>query len=52
MRRFNLEDYEGDQSLKGEFVRRVLADGSLDERRKRDIISVGLKALEKREIEI
>lgn len=52
VRKFNAADYEGDASLAGEFVRLVLADGTLDERAKRDIISVGLKALERKEIEI
>lgn len=51
LRKIDLADYEGDATLAGEFVRLVLSDGGLDEERKREIISVGLKALSGREID-
>ena len=38
-------DYEAEVSLKGEFVRLVMADERLDEKRKSEIISLGLKAI-------
>ena len=45
VRSFRQGDLSGDLSLKGEFVRGVLQDGSLTEREKSQIISIGLKAL-------
>ena len=41
----NPEDYKYDRSLKGEFIRTVSADESLDERMKERIIQCGLNAL-------
>lgn len=38
-------DYAGDKSLKGEFVRRVLADASLSEEDKGRIVALGIKLL-------
>ena len=38
-------DYESEISLKGEFVRLVMADERLDEKRKAEIVSLGLKAI-------
>ena len=38
-------DYESEVSLKGEFVRLVMADERLDEKRRAEIISLGLKAI-------
>ena len=48
---FDLKKLEGDISLKGEFIRCVLNDDKLDESSKREIISIGLKALDGREVE-
>lgn len=42
--------YAADMSLKGEFIRTVLADDSLNADEKGEIISVGLKALGKEDI--
>lgn len=42
----NLDDYKSDISLKGEFVRGVLAKDNISEADKREIISLGLKVLE------
>ena len=50
-RKFDLEKLQGDITLRGEFIRTVLASSYSDEE-KADIISVGLKALDLREIEI
>lgn len=41
----NPEDYKHDMSLKGEFIRTVSADGSLDEETKERIIACGINAL-------
>ena len=38
-------DYENDRSLKGEFIRRVYGDSTLDEKTKSDIVACGLAAL-------
>ncbi len=46
----NREDYMLDQSLKGEFVRQVMADVSLSEEDKNSIIRYGLQALAGEEI--
>lgn len=50
-RKFDLEKLQGDISLRGEFIRTVLAS-SYSEEEKADIISAGLKALDMREIDI
>ena len=50
-RKFDIEKLKGDISLKGEFIRTVLAS-SYPEDKKADIISAGLKALDSREIEL
>ena len=39
------EDYANDKSLKGEFIRRVLADPTLTEKERDEVISCGLAAL-------
>ena len=44
--------YEGDASLRGEFVRMVLAKTDIDDARKREIITLGLKALAGQEVEV
>ena len=41
----NPEDYKHDMSLKGEFIRTVSADDSLDETTKEKIIACGINAL-------
>ena len=41
----DLEKYKGQVSLEGEFVRVVMANSTLDERQKKQVISLGLKAL-------
>ena len=43
--------YEGDLSLRGEFVRMVLANNDWDDERKRKVITLGLKALANREVD-
>lgn len=48
---FDLKKLESDISLKGEFIRCVLQDNKLDEAQKQEIISIGLKALDGREVE-
>ncbi len=45
IRTFRQGDFSGDVSLKGEFIRGVLQDGSLTESEKSQIITIGLKAL-------
>ena len=44
-RKINIEKYQKDLSLKGEFVRVVYQDESLTDEEKSKIIRVGLKAL-------
>jgi DNA repair exonuclease SbcCD nuclease subunit len=52
LRRINIEDYDTDITLRGEFVRSVLsADGYTDEEKKQ-MITYGLRVLEGREAEI
>ena len=41
----NPEDYKHDMSLKGEFIRTVSADESLDQATKEKIIACGINAL-------
>ena len=48
--RVNEKDYMYDESLKGEFVRLVMADSELSEEEKGTVISYGLKALAGEEI--
>lgn len=50
-RKIDLSSYAGNVSLEGEFVRLVSADKNLSEERKLEIISLGLRALDGREIE-
>ncbi|MCD8371965.1 MAG: metallophosphoesterase family protein [Clostridia bacterium] len=50
MRKFNIEEIQGDLSLKGEFIRTVMASGDFGEAEKAEIISLGLKALSGREV--
>ena len=49
---FDAEKIAGDNSLKGEFIRLVLADETIDGEKKQKVISVGLKALSDRELDI
>lgn len=44
--------YENDISLKGEFVRTILNDLKLDDKQKKEIISLGLKVLDGREVDL
>lgn len=48
LRKFNAEDYAGDVSLRGEFVREVLAS-ELDAETRQRVIYAGLSALAGRE---
>ena len=41
----NASDYEHDLSLKGEFIRTVMKDTTMSEKKKEDVISCGLAAL-------
>lgn len=47
---FNQEKLERDFSLKGEFYRLVLEDSTLSDQEKQEIITLGLAALEKKEL--
>lgn len=47
----SIEDYMLDQSLKGEFVRRVMADESLSDEEKTRIVRYGLQAIAGEEIQ-
>ena len=49
--RIDASEYEGDASLKGEFVRLVLSKPDWSEERKRQVIALGLKALKRGEVE-
>ncbi len=51
-RKFNISDFEGDLSLKGEFIRNVLSDEKLTSEQKQAIISYGIKALLSDEVEL
>lgn len=51
-RRIDPADYEGDLSLRGEFIRTVLADASLSDDEKQKIVSLGLRALGGRDVEV
>ncbi len=50
-RKIDFTAYEGDVSLRGEFVRAVTARADWDEEKKRQVIALGLKALSGREVE-
>ena len=52
VRKIDPKTYEGDASLRGEFVRAVLAKTDIDEARKREIITLGLKVLAGQEVEV
>ena len=52
LRKFDLEKIAGDNSVKGEFIRLVLSDDKIDDETKQKVISVGLKALSGREIDL
>ena len=52
VRKVDASAYEGDASLRGEFVRTVLAKTDIDEARKREIITLGLKVLAGQEVEV
>ena len=52
LKKINPEEYEGDLSLRGEFVRAVLTDPDLTEERKRQMITLGLKALSGQEVDV
>jgi DNA repair exonuclease SbcCD nuclease subunit len=51
LRKFNVEEIAGDLSLKGEFIRTVLANNDYTNEQKQQIISIGLKALSGREVD-
>ena len=51
LKKFDVEALAGDISLRGEFIRTVLTDPQYDEEHKRQMISIGLKALGGREVE-
>ena len=50
VRKFNLQALATDKSLKGEFIRTVLANEALTKEQKSRVISAGLKALAGREV--
>lgn len=51
VRKFDVAALAGDKSLRGEFIRTVLADESTSDEQKSRIISAGLKALAGREVD-
>lgn len=51
LRRFDVDALAGDISLRGEFIRTVLASEKWDEEQKREVIAMGLKALSGREVD-
>ena len=51
LQKIDPKQYEGDASLKGEFVRSVLAKADWSEERKREVIALGLKALTRGEVD-
>ncbi len=51
LRKLERREYEGDISLRGEFIRQVMANPDWDDERKSRVITLGLKALEDREVE-
>ncbi len=50
VKKYYAKDFAGDKSLRGEFVRQVLAS-DLSEEKKSEIIALGLKALSGREVD-
>lgn len=50
VRKFDLDALAADKSLKGEFIRTVLANDNLTEEQKSRVIAAGLKALSGREV--
>jgi hypothetical protein len=50
-RKIDFAVYEGDISLRGEFIRAVTAHSEWSEEKKRQVIALGLKALSGREVE-
>ena len=51
LQKINPLEYEGDASLKGEFVRSVMARTDWSDERKRQVITLGLKALTRGEVD-
>jgi DNA repair exonuclease SbcCD nuclease subunit len=51
LRKINPEDYAGDLTLRGEFVRSVLARADWSDERKSNVIALGLKALSGQEVD-
>ena len=52
VQKINPDEYLGKASLRGEFVRTVLAKADISDARKSEIITLGLKALAGREIDV
>ena len=52
VRRYDPREYEDNLSLRGEFIRIVLADESLSEEEKSAVIALGIRALDGREVEV
>ena len=51
LRKIDPSEYEGDLSLRGEFVRLVMAKTDISDERKRQMVTLGLKALAGREVD-
>lgn len=51
LKKIDPKEYEGDLSLRGEFIRAVMANPDLSEERKRQMITLGLKALSGQEVD-
>ena len=52
VRKIDPAEYEGDVSLRGEFVRTVLTKSDMTDTRKREVITLGLKVLSGQEVEV
>ncbi len=51
LQKLDLSKYDGDISLRGEFIRTVTSNAAWSEEKKRQVIALGLKALSGREVE-
>ena len=51
LKKIDPKEYEGDLSLRGEFIRAVLGNPDLTDEKKRQMITLGLKALSGQEVD-
>ena len=52
LKKIDPKEYEGDLSLRGEFIRAVMGNADLTDERKRQMITLGLKALSGQEVDV